>query len=193
LGASFYHTGLQDKVGLVDASDDAASRGYTYEWENIDDAYVRGFEVYAGWRPALWLDMDVSATFNGGEYDNVRDDWVGTPYESDSKYISRFPRYTVGLDFTVSDRGWSLVSGTYLTGPMYIDYYADGEGPTTIKETDPFWILNAKLSKRVFGGVSLYVGGRNLTDYVQPEKHTDDAAFLYAPVYGRMLYVGMGI
>ena len=35
-----------------------------------------------------------------------------------------------------------------------------------------------------------YVGVRNLTDYTQREKHIADAAFLYAPVYGRLLYGG---
>ncbi len=192
-GINFYRTYLMDKIGIVDASDEAARMGYTYEWKNIDDAYVQGFELYAGWQPVQWMDLDASVTLNHGEYENVRDDWVGTPYEGDSKYISRFAEYTAGLDFTIPGHGWDFVSGAYLTGPMYIDYYADGDGPTKIKKTAPFWIINGKVSKRVFRQVNLFVGGRNLTNYVQPEKHIDDAAFMYAPVYGRMFYGGIGL
>lgn len=193
LGVSFYRTILNDKIGIVEAGADAASRGYTYEWKNIDNAFVQGLEIYAGWQPLLIIDIDASLNINSGEYDGARGDWAGTAYESDSRYVSRFPQYTAGLDFTVTKNGWGLVGGAYLTGPMYVDYYADGEGPTKIKKTDPFCILNAKVSRRIFDRLNLYVGGKNLTDYIQPEKHIDDAAFMYAPVYGRMLYMGIGI
>jgi len=73
--------------------------------------------------------------FNNGEYENVREDWIGTPYEEDSKHISRFPVYTAGLDFTLAKHGWNFVAGGYFTGPMYIDYYADGEGPSFKRKT----------------------------------------------------------
>jgi outer membrane receptor for ferrienterochelin and colicins len=190
-GANLYRTDLTNKIGFVDASEEASRRGYTYEWKNIDDAWVQGIELYVGWQPRAWLDLDASLTLNNGEYAGRREDWVGTPYEEDSKYISRFPAYTAGLDFTISRSGWNIVTGTYLTGPMYIDYYAEGEEPTKIKRTDPFLIVNGKVSRRIFNRVSLFAGAKNLTDYVQPEKHTDDAAFMYAPVYGRMIYGGI--
>ena len=77
---------------------------------------------------------------------------------------------------------------------MYIDY-TETEDPSDIKikETESFVILNARVAKTFFDRYNLYVGAKNLTDYIQEEKHTDDAAFLYAPVYGRMFYGGVQI
>jgi len=31
------------------------------------------------------------------------------------------------------------------------------------------------------------------SDYTQEEKHIDDAAFMYAPVYGRIIYGGVQV
>jgi outer membrane receptor for ferrienterochelin and colicins len=39
----------------------------------------------------------------------------------------------------------------------------------------------------------IYAGVNNIFNYLQPEKHTDDAAFMYAPVYGTMYYAGLTI
>ena len=34
---------------------------------------------------------------------------------------------------------------------------------------------------------------KNIFSYIQDEKHTDDAAFMYAPVYGATWYVGLSV
>ena len=88
---------------------------------------------------------------------------------------------------------WEMVfSGDY-KGSMYIDYFREGEEPQKIKSTEPFFIFNAKISRTFFDTIDFYIGGRNLGDFIQPEKHTDDAAFVYAPVYGRLFYGGLKI
>ena len=45
-------------------------------------------------------------------------------------------------------------------------------------------IFNCRAAKR-FGTCTVYAGAKNIFSYIQDEKHTDDAAFMYAPVYGR--------
>ncbi|MEA3312117.1 MAG: TonB-dependent receptor, partial [candidate division WOR-3 bacterium] len=65
---------------------------------------------------------------------------------------------------------------------------------TQIKKTEPHVLFNARLARGLFNNrLNLYAGGKNLTDYVQPEKHSDDAAFMYAPMYGRILYAGVEV
>jgi outer membrane receptor for ferrienterochelin and colicins len=78
---------------------------------------------------------------------------------------------------------------------MYIDYCKDEqatEAESYIRHTDPFFTLNARISKAFADQtLTIFVGGKNLNDYVQPERHTDDAAFIYAPLTGRTIYGGM--
>ncbi len=191
LGASLYRTDIRDKIGLVDASEIADARGYTYEWENIDDAFVQGIELDARHEVTAALALNAYATLAQGRYDSAREDWVGTEHEDESVHISRLPKYSAGLGVEYHPARWRVVVDANLQGPLYIDYFADGEEPTKIKETETFVIVNTKVSREMTGGVELFAGARNLTDYVQEEKHTDDAAFMYAPVYGRIFYGGI--
>ncbi len=191
--ASLYRTNLEDKIGFVDADPAAGSLGYTYQWKNIDDAYVQGIELSTAFALARDLVLDADVTLNDGRYDSERADWAGTKYDQDSRHISRFPRYTAGVKVDFTPDSWSLVVEGDLKGPMYIDYFADEEDPTKIKRTDPYLIVDAKISKRLSERLTAFVGAKNLTGYVQPERHTDDAAFLYAPIYGRIPYVGLAL
>ena len=53
-------------------------------------------------------------------------------------------------------------------------------------------LFNARISKKI-NQFKLYAGVNNIFDYVQDERHLDDAAFMYAPVYGTMFYCGMSL
>ncbi len=193
LGITLYRADMRDKIGLVDAGETAAAGGYTYEWENIDDAFVQGIELEGRYRVTDAFVLDAYATVAQGEYEDEREDWLGTEYERESIYVSRLPKYTTGLKVEYRPARWSIVMDADLQGPLYIDYFADGEEPTKIKEAETFVIVDAKVAREVFDGVKLFIGARNLTDYVQEEKHTDDAAFMYAPVYGRIFYGGISV
>lgn len=193
ISANLFRTNLENKIGFVAAGEMAKRLGYTYEWKNIDNAYVQGIEFSGSFLLMQNLVLDADFTFNDGQYKHEREDWIGTPYEEKSKYVSRFPRYTAGVKLSFTPEDWSFVLDGDYKGPMYIDYYMDEEEPTKIKETEPYLILNAKISRSLFDRFNLFVETKNLTDYIQPEKHTDDAAFMYAPVYGRIIYGGIEI
>ncbi len=75
---------------------------------------------------------------------------------------------------------------------MYIDYYSEEESLSKIKKTDPFILFNARVAK-TWQAFKLYAGANNIFNYLQDEKHLDDAAFMYAPVYGIMFYAGISI
>ena len=75
---------------------------------------------------------------------------------------------------------------------MYIDYYSEDETQTKIKKTEPNMLFNARVSKKL-NQFKLYAGVNNIFNYIQDERHLDDAAFMYAPVYGTMFYGGIAI
>ncbi|MBA7574712.1 hypothetical protein ES708_16527 [subsurface metagenome] len=143
------------------------------------------------------LDLGLDLTLNHGKYDNVRDDWAETQYESDSKYISRFPAITGNLKIEYSPKDWNIaLTGSY-QGKMYIDYFNEDIDPvigdqTKIKKTKPFLLFNSRVSKSI-NMFNFSAGVNNIFSYIQDEKHLDDAAFMYAPLYGTMIYAGMTI
>jgi outer membrane receptor for ferrienterochelin and colicins len=193
LNANFFRTNLKNKIGFTEASEAARSLGYTYEWENIDNAYVQGIELGGDFLIVESLVFNLDLTFNDGQYEHVREDWIGTSFQDKSKYISRFPRYSAGTKLRFTPTDWNFVLEGDYQGPMYIDYFKDEEEPTKIKETEPYLILNVKASRSLFDKFTFFMGAKNLTNYIQPEKHTDDAAFMYAPLYGRIVYGGLEI
>jgi outer membrane receptor for ferrienterochelin and colicins len=143
------------------------------------------------------LEIGIDFTYNQGEYDHIREDWKATPYEEMSKYISRFPKTTgnITIEYNLKNLNFSI-SGNY-QGTMYIDYYNEDIDPETgdqsrIKKTSPFMLFNTRVSGKL-NVLRLYAGINNIFDYVQDEKHTDDAAFMYAPTYGTMFYGGIAI
>ncbi len=197
---NLFRTNLKDKIGFADASEEARELGYTYEWENIDNAYTQGIELGSRILLGPEISLDLTLTYTDAQYEHEREDWIethGGKYAAFSKYILRVPDVTgdIGIGYTPSN--WNLtLSGDY-TGRMYIDYCEeeDVEAENSyIKHTDPFWVVNTRVARSFpKGGITLFAGVKNLFDYIQPEKHPDDAAFMYAPYTGRIVYSGIEI
>jgi len=197
ISTNIFRTNLKNKIGFTDADPNVAGLGYDYQWKNIDDAFVQGVELSVMTNLAKNLDLGVDVTYNQGEYKNEREDWIGTQYESISKYISRFPATTGNLKIEYGPKTWSFVLLGNYQGNMYIDYYNEDIDPligdqSKIKKTDTFMLFNARVSKKL-NQFKLYAGVNNIFNYLQDEKHLDDAAFMYAPVYGIMFYGGIAI
>jgi len=192
ISTNIFRTDLKNKIGFTDAEPDVAALGYDFQWKNIDDAFVQGVELSVMANLVKNLDLGVDLTYNQGEYKNVREDWIGTQYEEESKFISRFPTTTGNLKIEYSPKTWTFsISGNY-QGTMYIDYYSEDETQTKIKKTEPNMLFNARVSKKL-NQFKLYAGVNNIFNYIQDERHLDDAAFMYAPVYGTMFYGGIAI
>ena len=191
LSLNLYRTELKDAIAFADAGVEADALGYTYEWVNIDDAYVMGAEIGAQFAIARDLALALNLAFNRGEYNHPREDWIGTLFEEFSRKMSRYPETAGGFKVEYSPHDWSFAFDGDYKGKMFIDYFRDEEEPTKIKETEPHIILNAQVFRLFYNRFKLYMGIHNLTDYIQEERHTDDAAFMYAPVYGRIVYGGM--
>ena len=194
-GASIFRTDLKDKIGSADASPESAALGYDYEWENLGDAYTQGVELGAALLLSDVFKVGLDLTYTDAQYADQRGDWDGTPYAEDSKYISRVPELTAGINLGITPGDWEINLGTDYTGRMYIDYFEEGEEPTEILHTDPFWVVGLKISRHNFlrENVTAFLGVRNLFDEVQDDKRPDDAAFMYAPYYGRIIYTGVKV
>lgn len=190
---NLFRTYLKNKIDFSDADDNVRKLGYTYQWENVDDAYVQGIELGAKINLMPQLNFDANLTFNQGEYKHQREDWKDTEYAKISKYIPRFPGMTGDFKLEYTPNTWTFTLSSSLQGKMYIDYYKDDEQPTKIKKTSPYALFNMRVAKNLGKTVQLYAGGRNILSYIQDEKHTDNAAFMYAPVYGATWYGGVSI
>lgn len=196
-GINLFRTNLKNKIGFTGASEEVAALGYDYEWQNIDNAHVQGIELAIKTALTKRFTLGVDLVFNQGLYDQEREDWAETPYAAMSRYISRFPATTGNIYLDYQRKTWNvLITGSY-QGTMYIDYFNEEIDPelgdqSKIKQTDPVFLLNASASKS-FGKWRVYGGVKNMLNTIQDERHLDDAAFIYAPLYGRMIYAGVRI
>lgn len=195
ISANLFHTDLKNKIGFTDADELVAALGYDYQWKNIDDATVQGMELSFLSNVTRNLNFGIDFTWNYGKYKEVRDDWADTPYAEISKYISRFPTTTGNIQLDYDIKNWDFVLTGNFQGPMYIDYYNTEINPvigdqSKIKKTDPYMTFSARVSKQM-NQLKFYGGIKNIFNYLQDEKHLDDAAFMYAPVYGTMFYAGV--
>ena len=196
ISVNLFRTDLENKIDFTDASDESKRLGYTYEWDNVGDAYTQGVELGARMITFNNFVVDLNFAYTDARYENERSDWVEAhpEFARDSKFISRVPETSGGIKFNYSQQNVNLVLDFDYTGPMYIDYYQeeDIEMPgSKIKHTDPFVIVNTRFAYRIDGrGVKPYIGVKNLFGYLQDEKYLDDAAYIWAPWVGRMVYGG---
>jgi len=188
-------TRLFDAVGVADASEAVAARGYDYAYVNVDDASVLSLDLEASVELAAGLRLSGSASLFDGEYDHAREDWLGTAHEERSRRISRFPDHAASLRLDWESGDWSLSADADYTGEMAIDYAADGDVSTPgsgIFLTDPYALVNARVARRLGDQLRAFAGVRNLGDHLQPVKRSDDAAFMYSSMIGRTWYAGVG-
>ncbi|MEW6685813.1 MAG: TonB-dependent receptor [Candidatus Edwardsbacteria bacterium] len=195
---NLFRTNLKDKIGFTDASEESKRLGYTYEWGNIGNAYTQGVELGSSMLLKRNIELDLDLAYTDAQYENKREDWVEShpEYADESKYIPRVPQITGGIKLTYMPGSWNLILDADYTGRMYIDYCKEGdiEQPESkLVHTPDFWVVNTKVSKNFNNGITLFVGAKNLFDYVQKERHPDDAAFMYAPFTGRIVYGGLEI
>ncbi len=193
VSTNLFRTDLKNKIDFAPADEKVRALGYTYQWENVDDAYVQGLELSVLANVARNLNVGADVTFNQGKYEHQRADWKDTPYAAASRHIPRFPATTGNLKMEYTPATWTFtVTGLY-QGKMYIDYMKEDEVPTKIKETRPFMTFNGRVSKSFNNKFRVYAGANNIFSYIQDEKHLDNAAFIYAPLYGALYYTGISV
>jgi outer membrane receptor for ferrienterochelin and colicins len=198
-GISVFYNRLLDSIAFTSASAQAEALGYDYEFANVGNAYTAGIEGNLQVEFIDDLQASLNGTYTRGYYDEARPDWVGhasgMDFADDSKHISRLPDWTAGVDLAYAPGPLRIAAGAQVTGPMWIDYNAEGDpadANSRIVRTSPFAVVNAKISYAWRSAV-LFAGARNIFDEVQEDRRTDDTAFYYAPLYGRVAYAGFDL
>ncbi|MBN1603712.1 MAG: TonB-dependent receptor [Chitinispirillaceae bacterium] len=200
-GLNLFRTDIENKVVLGEYSGDGGA--YDLEWENADGkAFTQGFELSGGYEKSFYK-FEAGYNFNDARYEDKQ-----IPGNDRSKYIPRSPRHNAHLDIGLfSDRtgrgftdGWSFDLGMRFIGFMYIERdagvveeYAD-QNLEAIVETDPYVLADARINKRINSAdLDIYIAAENLTNTVQKRKKwdIDDAAMVYAPLYGTTISVGI--
>jgi outer membrane receptor for ferrienterochelin and colicins len=199
-GVNLFRTNISDKVVLADYS--GSDGAYDLEWENAGgEAFTQGIELSGGVEQGFYK-LGIGYGFTDARYEDEQIDG-----NDRSIYIPRSPRHNAHCEIGLfSDRagnaftdGWSIDMGIRLIGSMYIERDGDvidaypEESLDVIVETDPYVLADARIAKRFNRlGLDCYLAVGNLTNTVQDRKQwdIDDAAMVYAPLYGTTFSLG---
>lgn len=184
----YYRTQFDNQV-ILDLDTDPSKAIFA----NLDgESYSNSFQIDVNFEPikrftvtAAYRLNDVKQTINGKLEDK--------PLQSRHKGF-------LNLVYDTKDKGWSF--------DFTAEYNGGGRLPNTsanpeefrLKEDFPsFVLLYAQITKK-FEGFEIYIGGENLTDYVQhhpilsakdPFGKYFDSSIIWGPVIGRMFYGGI--
>lgn len=96
---------------------------------------------------------------------------------------------------------WKFDATTQWIGKQRIPSTSSNPSEYQVKSTSPDYVmLNAQATRIIKKNVEFYVGGENLTNYVQsnpiiqaenPNGEYFDSSLIWAPIFGRMFYFGL--
>jgi outer membrane receptor protein involved in Fe transport len=164
----------------------------------VGEAYTQGGELTLGASLMDDLEGKVDVVYTDARFEEARYDQDSYPSADDgwknSDRIPRSPEWTGSAQLTWRPGTWTLMANGSFTGSMYIDHTPeDDPEQLVIEETDPFTIFGVKISKKVVSGLELFAGAKNLFDYTQPKRDNSNAAYIWAPLSGRILYAGIDL
>jgi outer membrane receptor for ferrienterochelin and colicins len=197
MSVNLFRTDLENKIDFVSAGYESKQLGFDYEWGNVGSAYTRGVELGARFLLFKGFIVDLDFAYTDASYEKERSDWVDAhpEFAEESQFIPRVPETDGGIKINLNSLNANLVLDFEYTGRMYVDYYQDEdiEMPgSKIKHTEPFVIVNTRFTYWIEEwGVKPIIGAKNILDYVQDEKNLDDAAYIWAPWVGRIVYAGV--
>ncbi len=186
--AEYYRTDfLQQVVVDLDQNPDKAV------FYNLDGkSYSNSFQFDTQFEPLSDLILTLAYRLND----------VKTTYQGkleDKPLQSRHKGFFNAM-YDTPEKGWNF--------DFTLEYNGGGRMPNTDanpaeyrldKDFPDFVIMNAQITKR-FKGFDLYLGGENLTDFVQknpilaaelPFSKNFDSSLIWGPVVGRMFYMGL--
>ncbi len=189
-GLTLFHITIDDKIKMTDdlSGFGAAATGYDFGWENGGKASTTGFEVSVGADISMNNRLQFDYIYTIAEFSDLQN-----PADPLSDNIMRSPKHQASFSYNYDDEkrsGWRFVWDTRYYGKMYIEHTNDTAGISAIERTDAYMITDIRLSKKMNKTTKYYIGVENLFDYIQERRDTEDAAYLWAPIYGRTLYTG---
>ncbi|MFC1562965.1 TonB-dependent receptor plug domain-containing protein, partial [candidate division KSB1 bacterium] len=198
LGFNLFRTNIDDKMEFIGAEEGDVPPGFDYQWVNFGKAYTQGVElVFAGVTENNLFDYNFNVSYIDAKFDEKRftaEDYPNASWLKDSDRIPRSPNWTGNASLTLKPKSWQFFVGINYTGSMFIDHYPEeDEALLIIEKTDPFFMVNPKISLSATDKLDLFVGAKNLLNVIQKTRDNSDAAYIYAPLYGRIFYTGFNL
>ena len=126
-----FRTNLKDKIQFSPADDEVKKFGYSYQWENVDDAYVQGVELVQRQSSSATsmlvltgpsIKVSLSTSVQTGQtltMKTVKEFPQRLQYAKDSRNISRFPAMTGDIDLDYTPGTWTFSLTSSLQGRMF--------------------------------------------------------------------------
>ena len=208
LGLSYTLINIKDRIDFGEGS---VPTGYNYTWANVGDAVSHGLDINLKWRISAALDIDlgfslVDARYSANPYESYDADTWGestigavqaqanhNTFKERGKYLLRTPKTSGTLTVNYKPGDFAFYMNILFTGPMYITYSPDDEYLREILKTPVFAVANLRTSWKASRTMTLFAGVKNLFNFVQEDKRTDDAAFIWGPYTGREIYGGASL
>lgn len=187
LNIDYFHTQFINQV-VMDMDRDVNSIYFS----NLDgESYSNSFQIdliiepFSGFTASTAYRInDVKSTYNGVLMD---------------KPLQSFVKSFLNLAYTLPDESWSF--------DFTFDYNGKGRLPSTANNPEEYQLadefpgylmLHTQITKR-FGQFEVYIGGENLSDYIQPNPIIAandpfgpyfDTSMIWGPIMGRKIYMG---
>lgn len=188
LNAEFYRTDFINQV-MADIDKD-----YKYvHISNLDGkSYSNSFQIDLSFEPFSGIELFAAYRLN--------DVQMTTNGKLQRKALQSPQKGFLNIAYTTPDNEWSFdVTGSYSSGGRMPDSMPETEGYSIDNEFKGYFMLQGQITK-TFGTLELYLGGENLTDYLQPYPVIGsdnpfstgfDSSLIWGPVSGRKIYLGM--
>ncbi len=187
INADIYRTNFENQV-VVDIENQGALSFYNLDGES----FANTMQVDLSYE--LFDRFDVKVAYK------VND--VQSTYGTELKESPLVPlsRGLLNMSYATDYSGWMFdVTANYI-GESRIPSHSliPVEENVSANLSSSFYLYNAQVTKK-FDAFDIYLGGENLLDYTQetpildahnPESSAFDASLIYAPVNGRMFYIG---
>tara|TARA_B100000700_G_C15009149_1_gene840041 strand:- start:505 stop:2211 length:1707 start_codon:yes stop_codon:yes gene_type:complete len=178
---SAYQTDFENQV-VVDIETPGQLKFYNLNGDSYSSSIQLDYmyELFQGLDlKASYKINDVQSTFNG---------------EQKRSPLNPKIRALFNISYTANSDKWVFdATSNYIGESRIPNHYFEEE-----YFSDPFFTYNAQITKK-FKYFDLYFGGENLLSYVQedpildvnnPNSDAFDASLIYAPIHGRMMYLG---
>ncbi len=180
-----FHTEFENML-MMDMDADLQTLSF---YNQIGRVYSTVGQIEANYELLKRLDLrlsykiqDVKSTFRDAGLNSV-------PFVAKNKFLAN-------VGYTTKGRRWTFDATALRTTPGRL---AESIDVSSFDEPHPFWRLNAQVTFK-FKTFEAYLGGENLTGFTQknpiisaesPFSQTFDAANVWAPIYGRIVYLGV--
>ncbi len=187
VSADYYYTFFENQV--IYDFDFNPQEVYVY---NLDgSSYSHSIQAQADYEVLKGLDLRVAYRFN-----DVQMDFLSGQLEK--PLIARHRGFlNIGYEFL---EGWNADATFNLQGSKRLPNTSNNPEIYQLAERSPvFYTLNAQISKTWKTGLIVYMGGENLTNFVQaspilsasdPYSQFFDSSMIWGPIMGRNIYAG---